>query len=216
MTLTSIALESWSARSSRSPRVSRHSRTSQSAIADAGVSPSASVRASNSHAFRWTRPRPSKRFSPTASSRHSAVLTMAWAVHGRKACSEAFRGICGTALPLPAPRQFPCAVYECTESNAGARFTFAYHLRCGTQSAVRNIVFFKYVRSAMDLDQMVGRGTRIDPPSGKLMFPVYDYTDATRLFGEECLGEPPRLRKAREGPEPLPPLPVPAARWRPA
>ena len=49
---------------------------------------------------------------------------------------------------------------------------------------VRNIVFFKYVRSPIAFHQMVGRGTRIDPPSGKLMFRVYDYTDATRLFGE--------------------------------
>ncbi len=50
---------------------------------------------------------------------------------------------------------------------------------------VRNIVFFKYVRSPIAFYQMVGRGTRIDAPSGKLMFRVYDYTDATRLFGEE-------------------------------
>ena len=50
---------------------------------------------------------------------------------------------------------------------------------------VRNIVFFKYVRSPIAFYQMVGRGTRIDPPTGKLMFRVYDYTDATRLFGEE-------------------------------
>src|SRR5512141_267369 len=28
-------------------------------------------------------------------------------------------------------------------------------------------------------------GTRIDPTTGKLMFRVYDYTNATRLFGEE-------------------------------
>ena len=32
---------------------------------------------------------------------------------------------------------------------------------------------------------MVGRGTRIDPPTGKLMFRVYDYTNATRLFGKD-------------------------------
>lgn len=32
---------------------------------------------------------------------------------------------------------------------------------------------------------MIGRGTRLDPPSNKLMFRVYDYTNATRLFGEE-------------------------------
>jgi type I restriction enzyme R subunit len=49
---------------------------------------------------------------------------------------------------------------------------------------VRNVVFFKYVRSPIAFYQMVGRGTRIDIPTGKLMFRVYDYTDATRLFGE--------------------------------
>jgi type I restriction enzyme R subunit len=49
---------------------------------------------------------------------------------------------------------------------------------------VRNIVFFKYVRSPIAFYQMIGRGTRIDPPSAKLMFRVYDYTAATRLFGE--------------------------------
>jgi type I restriction enzyme R subunit len=48
---------------------------------------------------------------------------------------------------------------------------------------------------------MLGRGTRLDPPTGKLMFRVYDYTDATRLFGlsfltrfaprEEPSAEPP-------------------------
>lgn len=49
---------------------------------------------------------------------------------------------------------------------------------------VRNIVFFKYVRSPISFYQMVGRGTRLDYATGKLMFRVYDYTDATRLFGE--------------------------------
>jgi type I restriction enzyme R subunit len=51
--------------------------------------------------------------------------------------------------------------------------------------AVRNIVFFKYVRSPIAFYQMVGRGTRLDATSGKLMFRVYDYTNATRLFGAE-------------------------------
>jgi type I restriction enzyme R subunit len=49
---------------------------------------------------------------------------------------------------------------------------------------VRNIVFFKYVRSPIAFYQMLGRGTRLHPESGKLMFRVYDYTAATRLFGE--------------------------------
>ncbi len=52
---------------------------------------------------------------------------------------------------------------------------------------VRNIVFFKYVQSPIAFYQMVGRGTRLHPPSGKMMFRVYDYTDATRLFGEEFI-----------------------------
>jgi len=52
---------------------------------------------------------------------------------------------------------------------------------------VRNVVFFKYVRSSIAFYQMVGRGTRLHPPSGKLMFRVFDYTNATRLFGKAFL-----------------------------
>jgi type I restriction enzyme R subunit len=51
--------------------------------------------------------------------------------------------------------------------------------------AVRNIVFFRYVKSPISFHQMVGRGTRL--AENKLMFTIYDYTDATRLFGEEFL-----------------------------
>lgn len=57
---------------------------------------------------------------------------------------------------------------------------------------IRNIVFFRYIKSPISFYQMLGRGTRIDAPSGKLMFRVYDYTDATRLFGEEFITRPPR------------------------
>ncbi|HEV2078621.1 MAG TPA: DEAD/DEAH box helicase family protein [Allosphingosinicella sp.] len=48
-----------------------------------------------------------------------------------------------------------------------------------------NVVFFRYMRSPITFYQMIGRGTRIDEGTGKLMFRVYDYTDATRLFGED-------------------------------
>ncbi len=72
---------------------------------------------------------------------------------------------------------------------------------------VRNIVFFKYVRSAIAFYQMVGRGTRLDPATGKLMFRVFDYTDATRLFGEAFVTRPTPPRKPREGPSPEPPEP---------
>ena len=40
---------------------------------------------------------------------------------------------------------------------------------------------------------MVGRGTRLDPTTGKLMFRVYDYTDATRLFGQGFTTRPPSV-----------------------
>ncbi len=61
---------------------------------------------------------------------------------------------------------------------------------------VENIVFFKYVRSPIAFYQMVGRGTRLNPPTGKLMFRVYDYTNASRLFGQEFLS------RFSESPEP--------------
>jgi type I restriction enzyme R subunit len=76
---------------------------------------------------------------------------------------------------------------------------------------VRNIVFFRYVKSPIAFYQMVGRGTRLDPVTRKLMFRVYDYTDATRLFGGEFKT---RLRPApTERPSIIvdPPLPPPVA-----
>jgi type I restriction enzyme R subunit len=60
--------------------------------------------------------------------------------------------------------------------------------------AVRNILFFRYMRSPISFHQMVGRGTRL--AENKLMFTIYDYTDATRLFGEDFLT---KARKPSEG-----------------
>ncbi|MDE3097463.1 MAG: DEAD/DEAH box helicase family protein, partial [Chloroflexota bacterium] len=64
---------------------------------------------------------------------------------------------------------------------------------------VRNIVFFKYVRSPIAFYQMIGRGTRIDEATNKLMFRVYDYTDATRLFGEDFFTKASAPRRAAGG-----------------
>ena len=47
---------------------------------------------------------------------------------------------------------------------------------------------------------MIGRGTRLHPASGKLMFRVFDYTAATRLFGEAF-----RTRATTERTEPTTP-----------
>ena len=57
---------------------------------------------------------------------------------------------------------------------------------------VRNVVFFRYLESAIVFHQMVGRGTRIDETSGKLMFRLYDYTNMIRLFGRDFITPPPR------------------------
>lgn len=74
---------------------------------------------------------------------------------------------------------------------------------------VRNIVFFKYVRSPIAFYQMVGRGTRLHAPSGKISFCVYDYTDATRLFGEDFKTKLRPPRKPGESPsEPVPAEPA--------
>ncbi|MBW4521270.1 MAG: DEAD/DEAH box helicase family protein [Scytolyngbya sp. HA4215-MV1] len=53
--------------------------------------------------------------------------------------------------------------------------------------SLRNVVFFKYMRSPITFYQMVGRGTRLDAATEKLMFRLYDYTNATRLFGQSFL-----------------------------
>ena len=59
--------------------------------------------------------------------------------------------------------------------------------------------------------QMLGRGTRIDEPTGKLVFTVYDYTGATRLFGEEFVTKPRAGGGGGDGEKPPPPLPDPKA-----
>jgi len=78
---------------------------------------------------------------------------------------------------------------------------------------VRNIVFFKYVRSPIAFYQMVGRGTRLHAPTNKLMFRVYDYTNTTRLFGEEfkskwTAGKPPTEPPVEKPPGPPPEHPI--------
>jgi type I restriction enzyme R subunit len=115
--------------------------------------------------------------------------------------------------------------FKCTSASSGN--DFLPDLRGGTRShyiattvellttgvdvpCIRNIVFFKYVDSPISFYQMVGRGTRIDEPTDKLMFTVYDYTNATRLFGEEFRTKytPPKTPKGDTPPPPPPPPPI--------
>ncbi|WP_368499992.1 EcoAI/FtnUII family type I restriction enzme subunit R [Herbiconiux sp. A18JL235] len=48
--------------------------------------------------------------------------------------------------------------------------------------SLRNVVFMKPVSSPIVFKQILGRGTRLDPSTGKLFFRVVDYTNATRLL----------------------------------
>jgi len=63
---------------------------------------------------------------------------------------------------------------------------------------VRNVVFFKYVRSPIAFHQMMGRGTRLHPQTNKLMFRVYDYTNASRLLGRGFVTRPTPTREPKE------------------
>jgi type I restriction enzyme R subunit len=63
-----------------------------------------------------------------------------------------------------------------------------------------NVVFFRYLESPISFYQMVGRGTRTGEPRGsKAMFRLYDYTNCTRLFGEEFTSRHRPTQLADEG-----------------
>ncbi len=73
---------------------------------------------------------------------------------------------------------------------------------------VRNVVFFRYIRSPILFHQIVGRGTRVDALTDKLMFRILDYTGATALFGADFITPPPGGGGGTDGPRPPGPLPV--------
>lgn len=56
--------------------------------------------------------------------------------------------------------------------------------------------------------QMVGRGTRLDMTTDKLMFRLYDYTNATRLFGKSFLSKLAPKGGGGDSPPPEPPLTI--------
>ena len=61
--------------------------------------------------------------------------------------------------------------------------------------SARNIVFMKTVSSPILFKQIIGRGSRVDPDSGKLWFRIIDYTGATRLLDPQW-DKPPDAIKA--------------------
>jgi type I restriction enzyme R subunit len=70
---------------------------------------------------------------------------------------------------------------------------------------LENIVFFNYIASPIRFYQMLGRGTRI--AEGKLTFRIYDYTDASRLLGEDFVTQAHAARlplATRESPDDAP------------
>ena len=67
---------------------------------------------------------------------------------------------------------------------------------------VVNVVFFRYVSSPISFHQMIGRGTRLHPESGKMMFRVYDYTNAARLLVGDFASKPSTGRGGKGGDPP--------------
>jgi type I restriction enzyme R subunit len=65
----------------------------------------------------------------------------------------------------------------------------------------------QYVRSPIVFHQMLGRGTRIDRDPPKLMFRVFDYTDATSLIGDDFKT---KFKAAKKKKKPGPPAEPPA------
>ena len=96
--------------------------------------------------------------------------------------------------PLAEPFAFKCTSASGGEELNEFKTEDAHHFIAATVDLlstgvdiprVCNVVFFRYVRSPLSLHQMIGRGARIDEPSGKLSFVVHDYTNATDLLGED-------------------------------
>lgn len=65
--------------------------------------------------------------------------------------------------------------------------------------SVRNIVFMKAIGSVTTFKQIIGRGSRLDPTTGKTFFRVIDYTNATRLFDDWDLPTVPAVAGATTG-----------------
>jgi type I restriction enzyme R subunit len=145
-----------------------------------------------------------------ASDRHADAVAIAMNNRYAEWCAA-------TGRPLADPYAF-----KCTAASGGGEYlddlraSTRHHFVATTVDllttgvdvpCVRNVVFFKYVRSPIAFYQMVGRGTRLHPPTAKLMFRVYDYTDATRLFGKPFVTEAISPLPPRDGPTPEPPAP---------
>ena len=62
---------------------------------------------------------------------------------------------------------------------------------------LRNVVWFRYLKSPILFHQMLGRGTRIHAESGKLHFTAYDYTNASRLL-DASLAQRPEAERERK------------------
>ena len=111
--------------------------------------------------------------------------------------------------------------FKCTAKGGGSKELIAdlrgsassHYLACTVEllstgvdvPCLRNLAFIQYITSPIVFYQMLGRGTRLDPDTGKLMFRVYDYTNATGLLGQDF-----RTKfKPKGPPKPRPPGPPP-------
>lgn len=135
----------------------------------------------------------------TGSPEQKTIIFCVRDIHAELVASE-LNNLYAAWCPMHGQRMAPHYAFKCTAEAKGSQYiadmkgsntdyfiaTTVDLLSTGVDiPAVRNIVFFRYMKSPISFHQMVGRGTRL--AENKLMFTIYDYTDATRLFGEEFI-----------------------------
>ncbi|GDY30216.1 EcoAI/FtnUII family type I restriction enzme subunit R [Gandjariella thermophila] len=74
---------------------------------------------------------------------------------------------------------------------------------------VRTIVLFRRIESMVEFKQIIGRGTRLAPDSGKEYFTIIDFTGATRKFEDPNFDGPPVRVRDVDGTEPQENVPEP-------
>ena len=125
--------------------------------------------------------------------------------HARRVATE-LNNIYARWCTLHGKKRVPKFAFQCTASTDGQELIPEFRSRQRSHfiattvdllstgvdvPCVRHIVFFRFLQSPILFHQMVGRGTRIDEGTGKLMFTVWDYTGATAFFGRDFETPPP-------------------------
>jgi len=154
---------------------------------------------------------------------HQKTIVYCASDHHADLVTNELNGLYATWCKANGQRRLPSYAFKCMASNDGQKLiadlrdsqkrnfiaTTMDLLTTGVNvPCVRNIVFFRYIRSPILFHQIVGRGTRVDALTEKLMFRILDYTGATALFGADFITPPPSGGGGTDDPRPPGPPPV--------